>query len=104
MKGFRYTDEQISETIRKVFSHNAYLCDPHGACGFQALNDFLEPNQTGVFLETAHPAKFHETVAGIVGEPNVVIPERLKAFMKSTKKTVQLNNDFSAFKKYLLIS
>jgi threonine synthase len=104
MKGFRFTDEQIGETIRKVFSQNAYLCDPHGACGFQALNDFLEPNQIGVFLETAHPAKFHETVAGIVGMPNVVIPERLKAFMKSTKKTVQLNNDFSAFKKYLLIS
>jgi threonine synthase len=104
MKGFRYTDEQIKETIRKVFSKNAYLCDPHGACGFQALNDFLEPNQTGIFLETAHPSKFHETVAGIVGMPNVVIPERLKAFMKSKKKTVQLNNDFSAFKKYLLIS
>lgn len=104
IKGFRYTDEQIRETIRKVFSQNGYLCDPHGACGFQALNDFLEPNHTGVFLETAHPAKFHETVAGIVGEPNVIIPERLEAFMKSSKKTVPLNNDFSAFKKYLLIS
>lgn len=102
MKGFRFTDEQIRETIRKVYNQNCYLCDPHGACGFQALEDYLTPNQTGVFLETAHPAKFHETVAGIVGESNVIVPERLAAFMKNEKKTVALNNDFSVFKKYLL--
>lgn len=104
MKGFRYTDEQIRKTIRKVYNKNGYLCDPHGACGYQALSDFLKTEQVGVFLETAHPAKFNETVSAIVGESNVVLPERLAAFMKHEKKTVSLNNDFSAFKKYLLIS
>lgn len=104
MKGFRFTNEQIRETIRKVFRQNGYLCDPHGACGFQALEDYLTPNQTGVFLETAHPAKFHETVAGIVGESNVIVPERLAAFMKNEKKTITLKNDFLKFKEYLLNS
>ncbi len=102
--GFRYSDEQIRETIRTVFNQNGYLCDPHGACGYQALSDFLKPGQVGVFLETAHPAKFTETVAEIVGEQNVVLPERLADFMKNEKKTVSIENDFSAFKKYLLIS
>ena len=104
IKGFRYSDEQIRETIRTVYNQTGYLCDPHGACGYQALSDFLKPEQVGVFLETAHPAKFTETVSEIVGEPNVILPERLAAFMKNEKKTVSIENDFSAFKKYLLIS
>lgn len=104
MNGFRYSDEQIRETIRKVFNDNGYLCDPHGACGYKALSDFLKPGQVGVFLETAHPAKFTETVSEIVGEPNVILPGRLAAFLKNEKKTVSLENDFSALKKYLLIS
>ena len=102
IKGFRYSDDEIRKTIREVFLQFGYLCDPHGACGYRALREFLKPEQVGVFLETAHPAKFKETVSGIVGEENVVIPERLAAFMKKEKNTVLLNNDFLAFKKYLL--
>ncbi|MFW5774527.1 MAG: threonine synthase [Tangfeifania sp.] len=104
MNGFRYSDGQIRETIRRVFNQTGYLCDPHGACGYQALSDFLKPEQIGVFLETAHPAKFTETVSEIVGETNVIIPERLAAFMKNEKKSVSMESVFSAFKEYLLIS
>ena len=102
MKGFRYSDEQIRETIKNVFSQTGYLCDPHGACGYQALADFLKPNQTGVFLETAHPAKFTETVAQVVGASNVEIPQRLAAFLKEDKQVKELGNDFQNLKKYLL--
>jgi threonine synthase len=102
MKGFRYSDEQIRETIKNVFSQTGYLCDPHGACGYQALADFLKPNQTGVFLETAHPAKFTETVAQVVGASNVEIPQRLAAFLKEDKQVKKLGNDFQNLKKYLL--
>jgi threonine synthase len=102
MKGFRYNDDEIRQTISEVFNQTGYLCDPHGACGYRALSDFLKTGQTGVFLETAHPAKFMETVSGIVGKKNVVFPERLKAFMQNDKKTVLLNNAFPEFKKYLL--
>jgi len=102
MKGFRYSDEQIRETIKNVFSQTGYLCDPHGACGYQALADFLKPNQTGVFLETAHPAKFTETVAQVVGASNMEIPQRLAAFLKEDKQVKELGNDFQDLKKYLL--
>ena len=102
LKGFRYSDEQIRETIKNVFSQTGYLCDPHGACGYQALADFLKPNQTGVFLETAHPAKFTETVAQVVGASNMEIPQRLAAFLKEDKQVKELGNDFQDLKKYLL--
>ena len=102
MKGFRYSDYQIGETIRTVYNQTGYLCDPHGACGYQALEDFLNPEQVGVFLETAHPAKFKETVSEILGESNLLVPERLAAFMRNEKKTILLDNNFPDFKKYLL--
>lgn len=102
MKGFRYTDEEIRQTIRTVFEQNGYLCDPHGACGYQALTEALEENQAGVFLETAHPAKFTETVEAVVGNGNVPLPEKLAAFVKGEKQSVPLGKSFPEFKSFLL--
>jgi Threonine synthase len=62
-----------------------YLLDPHGACGYQALSDLLEPGEKGIFLETAHPAKFKDTVEPIIGE-GIVIPQTLRNFMSGVKK------------------
>lgn len=102
MKGFRYTDEEIRQTIRSVFEQTGYLCDPHGACGYQALTEALEENQAGVFLETAHPAKFTETVEAVVGKGNVPLPEKLAAFVKGEKQSVPLGKSFPEFKSFLL--
>ncbi len=102
IKGFRYTDNEIRHTIRNLFLKTAYLCDPHGACGYQALEDFLGAGQAGLFLETAHPAKFTETVEPIVGSGNIHTPERLKAFMKGIRQTIPLANDYEHFKTYLI--
>lgn len=102
MKGFRYTDEEIRQTIRTVFEQTGYLCDPHGACGYQALTEALEENQAGVFLETAHPAKFTETVEAVVGNGNVPLPEKLAAFVKGEKQSVPLGKSFPEFKSFLL--
>ena len=65
--GEAYTDEQIRETVQKTFEETGYLLDPHGACGYRALAENLKPGETGVFLETAHPAKFLQTVESIIG-------------------------------------
>lgn len=77
------------------------MLDPHGACGYQALKDALKPDEIGVFLETAHPAKFKEKVDDILSI-NLAIPERLKAFMKNERQVIDLPNDFSVFKNFLL--
>ncbi len=101
IKGFRYSDEQIRKTIKKVFEKTGYLCDPHGACGYMALEEFLETDQVGVFLETAHPAKFTETVEHVVGKGNVPLPQKLAEFMKGKKKVISVSSDFNQFKNYL---
>ena len=101
ISGATYTDNQIAETIREVFASCGYLCDPHGACGYRALSEGLKPGEHGVFCETAHPAKFKDTVEGIIGQ-SVEIPAKLQAFMKGTKQSVPLPKDFASFKSFLL--
>ncbi len=98
---FRYDDAQIRATIRDTFARTGYLLDPHGACGYRALRDGLRSGETGIFLETAHPAKFLGTVEQITGRP-VEIPQCLQEFVKGTKQTIGLGTDFEAFKEYLL--
>ncbi len=101
ISGATYSDSQIADTIREVYSDTGYLCDPHGACGYRALAEGLQDGETGVFLETAHPAKFRDTVQDIIGS-EVEIPAKLAAFMNGTKESVPMTKDFAAFKEYLM--
>ena len=101
ISGCTYSDEQIAETIRKVYVDTGYLCDPHGACGMRALEEQLQKDEVGVFLETAHPAKFKDTVERIIGS-EIEIPTRLAAFMQGTKQSVPMTADFADFKTFLM--
>ena len=101
ISGATYTDEQIRQTMRQCYEETGYILDPHGACGYQALTDGLQPGEVGVFCETAHPAKFKEKVDDILGI-DVEIPERLAAFMRGEKQSVQMSKDFNDFKAYLM--
>ena len=100
ISGATYTDDLIAATIKDCYARTGYLLDPHGACGYRALKEGLRPGEVGFFCETAHPAKFKDTVEGIIGAP-VDIPERLAAFMNGTKQAVSLPKDFASFKEYL---
>ena len=101
ISGATYSDEQIKETMRKCYEETGYILDPHGACGYRALEEQLKEGEVGVFCETAHPAKFKEKVDEILGI-DVEIPERLAAFMRGEKQSVPMPNDFEAFKQFLL--
>ncbi|MEG1573976.1 MAG: threonine synthase [Bacteroidales bacterium] len=101
ISGVSYTDAEISETINKTYRSTRYLLDPHGACGYRALSEMLQPEETGFFLETAHPAKFLDTVESVIGE-NVAIPEKLQAFMSGEKKSVLMPPLFPRLKQFLL--
>jgi threonine synthase len=104
IKGFRYTDEEIREVVKNVYNQYGYLCDPHGACGFEALNEYLIENQVGVFLETAHPAKFKETVEEIIQPEKIELPTKLEEFLKGEKHSISLDKSYNQFKDYLLQS
>ena len=99
--GATYSDDQIRETMRQCYEETGYILDPHGACGYQALVDGLKEGETGIFCETAHPAKFKEKVDDILGI-DVDIPARLRAFMQGEKQSVPMTKEFADFKRYLL--
>jgi len=101
ISGVSYNDEQIAETLKACKQETGYLLDPHGAVGYRALQEGLAADEIGVFLETAHPAKFLETVENIIGE-RVEIPQKLQEFMKGEKKSLLLTKDFESFKAYLM--
>lgn len=101
ISGATYTDDRIREAMRQCYEATGYVLDPHGACGWRALKELLQPSEVGVFLETAHPAKFKEKVDDILGT-DIAIPERLQAFMRGKKQSVEMANDFDAFKSFLM--
>ena len=101
ISGAAYADGEIRDAMRRCYEQTGYVLDPHGACGYQALKDLLLPGETGVFCETAHPAKFKETVDETLGI-DLPIPERLRAFMRGEKRAVPLAADFGEFKEFLL--
>ena len=101
VSGVSYTDEQIRRTMSETFRNERYLLDPHGACGYQALVDGLQPGETGICLETAHPAKFLETVESAIGE-TIPVPEKLQVFMQGEKQSILMPVGFNSFKHFLL--
>ena len=103
ISGATYTDELIAQTMRECLKETGYQLDPHGACGYRALQEGLREGEVGFFLETAHPAKFKQVVDEICGT-DVEIPARLQAFMKGKKQSIPMSKDFAAFKEFLLES
>lgn len=101
ISGATYSDEQIRETVLACYKQTGYILDPHGSCGYRALQEGLKDGEYGVFCETAHPAKFKETVDSIT-KGDVEIPERLAAFMRGKKESVPMSKEFNDFKTFLM--
>lgn len=101
IRGAMYTDEQIKAIMKRAYDTQGYILDPHGACAYGALRDGLLRDEVGVFLGTAHPAKFLPTVEPVI-HADVTLPERLSYFMRKQKVSLPLSKDFEAFKSFLL--
>ncbi|MCF8224549.1 MAG: threonine synthase [Bacteroidales bacterium] len=102
IKGYSFSDREIREIISTAYRTHGYILDPHGATGYEAARQFLEsnPQSTVVFLETAHPSKFPETVNGLTdGTPEV--PDRLKDFITGKKESIPISRKYRAFREYL---
>lgn len=101
ISGVSYNDEEIRETVKEAYTRTGYLLDPHGACGYRALREMLAEDEVGFFLETAHPAKFLNTVEEVIGK-EIEIPEKLQHFMRGTKESVMMKPDFATLKEFLM--
>jgi len=101
--GYSFTDDQTKDAMRAVYKKDKYVLDPHGAIGYLGLKEYEKgvKGTTGVFLETAHPAKFQEVVSATLGEP-IPLPPALEKFMTGKKSTISMSNQFDEFKAYLL--
>jgi len=102
--GASYTDKETRQTIKKVVGESGYICDPHGAVGYRALEEHLEKmndRHMGFFIETAHPAKFKNIVEQEIGF-EIEMPERLEKFLKRDKVSTKIDNSYDQFKDILL--
>jgi len=101
--GFHYSDEQTSTAMNEVFKRKSYSLDPHGAVGYLGLKDFLmtKPRANGIFLETAHPAKFMQVVEDALNQ-TIEIPERLRVFLMKDKQSIKMKNSFDELRNFLM--
>jgi threonine synthase len=102
LSSFSYTDDQTREIVKKVFEDTGYLMDPHGAVGYLGLKEFLQEHKDyyGIFLETAHPVKFLETIEDVIGK-KIQLPPDTEALKHREKKAVQIS-DYEDLKNFLL--
>jgi threonine synthase len=94
------SDERIREVLKYCRDKYGYQLDPHGACGFYAIYHRLAPGESALLCETAHPAKFKDTVEAAT-KSEIEIPARLAAFMQGEKQSVPMGRTYPEFKAYL---
>ena len=97
------TDAVTKQTLFSVYNEHNYLCDPHGAVAYRALEDYLQLNPTskGIFLETAHPVKFYDVVEPIIGQ-TVEVPDSIKDELTKEKKSTLIGVGVEELKKVLM--
>jgi threonine synthase len=102
--GFYFDDEQTKTAMREVFENSEYVMCPHTAVAYKGLQEYRKQDTsdfTGVFLSTAHPAKFIELVEETLEKP-IEIPERLESLLHIEKVAIKMNASFSDFKNLLM--
>ena len=97
ISGASFTDARIVTAIGEVHRKHGYLLDPHGAVAWLGLQPLLEADAdaTGVFLATAHPAKFREVVEPAIGSP-IALPSALATALARPRRSVPLPASYSA--------
>nr|WP_314956142.1 threonine synthase [uncultured Aggregatibacter sp.] len=94
------SDAQTEDTLRTM-NQLGYLCEPHGAVAYEVLKQDLQAGETGLFLCTAHPAKFKESVERIL-DLTLPLPEALDKHNKLPLLSDEMENDFAQLRAYLL--
>lgn len=104
VSGAFYNDEQTQKAMREVFGNANYVMCPHTAVAYRGLQEYRKKTGsdfTGVFLSTAHPAKFIDLVEETLGK-SIEVPERLKSLLDIEKVSIKMKPEFSEFKSLLM--
>ncbi|NJN28746.1 MAG: threonine synthase [Cyclobacteriaceae bacterium] len=101
ISGISFDDRQTEDLIREVHSNHGYLMCPHTAIAYGGLKHLLKPDDTGVFLSTAHPSKFKDVVEPLISS-EIEIPLRLREIIEKEKQALAMSKDFADFKAFLL--
>jgi len=105
ISGASFNDDQTRAAIRNVYEAYGYVLDPHGAVGYLALTEIMshpKPGRPGhgIVLETAHPAKFRDTVRSCIGV-DIPLPLPLQQTLLKEKRATKLAAVYSLFRQYL---
>lgn len=104
IKGYWFYDSETCRAMRELKADFGYRADPHGSVAYLGLKEFLKSNDAcGIFLETAHPAKFPDDVEKTTKE-KVLMPEFLNQILTLQKKSVKMDPEFASLKSFLLES
>jgi threonine synthase len=101
--GYSFTDDETATGLKNVFQGMNYLLDPHGAVGYLGLKKYMAQfgsDISGIFLETAHPAKFRDVVEGIIGE-QISMPPALGKFMSGKKRSEKIPGRYEVLREQL---
>lgn len=103
MEGIAFTDEATKKAIKEVYQKQGYVLEPHSAISYLGLNHFLNhnPDWAGIFLATAHPAKFPEVVEEIIGK-KIAIPPELLQLLNKPSQSIKLSKDYVDLQKTLM--
>ncbi|MCE6993099.1 threonine synthase [Dyadobacter sp. CY323] len=104
VSGYFFSDEQTSTIMQEVYKNTGYIMCPHTAVAYLGLQEYRKVNRadlTGVFLSTAHPAKFLELVDETLGI-KTEIPEKLGLLLHIEKVSIKMKPSFSEFKAFLM--
>jgi threonine synthase len=102
--GYAFTDAETALAMQQISKQHGYTLDPHGAVGYLGLKKYLTtyPEElNGIFLETAHPAKFKDVVESAI-QQRIPLPATLEKFVSGKKQSLPLSNRYTDFKETLL--
>lgn len=104
VQGYSFTDEETKIALKAIYEETGYIMCPHTAVAYLGLKAyFSQTNSTanGVFLSTAHSAKFLDIVEPIL-DKKLEVPQELESIINKPKVSIKMSKDFEGFKKYLL--
>lgn len=93
-------DEEYTQLAMRQLQQAGYTSEPHAAIAYRAVSHDLEPGETGLFLGTAHPAKFRETVENVLGQP-ISLPQALADVAGKESLAQELPADYEALKAHM---